>query len=413
MWASRLGDYFNFKNSGNYDNDSIDVDLLTNDVIVNMVDNRGVHILTSGQEITAQEGTYTPDKISFTTNTQNGSLSKIRPVVIGGTVCFVEKNGKSLLSYVYNYEQASYLTDNMSLFTNLVQNPVSMAAEINSAKDKGDFLYMVLEDGTMLVGCVSIAQNIMSLSQFATNGEVKDVCSVGGDTYVIVDRGIYDYIEKIDDVLTDVTTQVAVFPKPVQTLYGWENDGDVIYTESATPSVGDSIVDIYLDDTGDTISAVGTGTITVDGDDYTRTDDDNDTKSIMYVSVLSDYDGSLVYLYDGTQVYEVCNVVNGKIKLDKALNKNCYVGLAYDYYIQGNPIAINHKTNAIKKRITTAEVTCENTPRLKFCGQEKDSKDVYKFYSCTKYDNDVRYNIEGEFYPMQILSIQLNINYEG
>ena len=413
VWASRLGDYFNFKNSGNYDNDSIDVDLLTNDVIVNMVDNRGIHILTTGQEITGQEGTYTPDKISFTTNTQNGSLSRIRPVVIGGTVCFVEKNGKSLLSYVYNYEQASYLTDNMSLFTNLVQNPVSMAAEINSSKDKGDFLYMVLEDGTMLVGCVSIAQNIMSLSQFVTNGSVKDVCSVGGDTYIIVDRGIYDYIEKIEDVLTDVTTQVAVYPKPSQTLYIWEHEDDTIYTTSENPSVGDSIVDIYVDETGDTISAVSDNTITVDGIDYVKDEDYGTVDSIMYVSVLSDYDGSYVYLYDGTEVYEECEVINGKIQLAKPLNKNCYVGLAYNYHIQGNPIAINHKTNSIKKRITTAEVTCENTPKLKFCGQEKDSKDVYKFYSCTKYDNDVRYNIEGEFYPMQILSIQLNIDYEG
>ena len=413
VWASRIGDYFNFKNSGNFDNDSIDVDLLTNDVIVNMVDNRGIHIFTTGQEISAQEGTYTPDKISFTTNTQNGSLSRIKPVIIGGTACFVEKNGKSLLSYVYNYEQASYLTDNMSLFTNLVQNPVSMAAEINSSKDKGDFLYMVLEDGTMLVGCVSMSQNIMSLSKFVTNGSVKDVCSVGGDTYILVDRGIYNYLEKISDLLTDATTQVAVYPKQPQTLYIWETENDTIYTTSENPSVGDSIVDVYLDDTGDTISAVSGDTITVNGVDYERDEDAGTTTSIMYVSVLADYDGQYVYLYDGSHVYEACIVSNGKIELKEAINKNCYVGLSFDYEIVGNPIAINNKTNAIKKRITTAEVTCEDTPRLTFCGQEKEGKNVYKFYSCTKYDNDVRYRIDGEFYPMQILSVQLNINYEG
>ena len=415
VWASRLGDYFNFKNSGNYDNDSIDVDLLTNDVIVNMVDNRGIHIFTTGQEITAQEGTYTPDKISFTTNTQNGSLSVIRPCIISGTVCFVEKNGKSLLSYVYNYDQASYVTDNMSLFTNLVQHPVSMAAEINSSKDKGDFLYLVLEDGTMLVGCVVMAQNIMSLSQFVTDGEVKDVCCVGGDTYILVDRGNYNYLEKIESLLTDVSTNIAVYPKPQQQLYGWVDEEDnVIYTESDTPSVGDKIVDIYLDDTGDTVASVGDGEITVDSTTYTREDDTNDTMSIMYVSVLSDYNGRRVFLYDDKDtVYMETVVSDGRIYPQKPINDDCYIGLAYDYEIVGNPIAINHKTNAIKKRITTAEVTCEETPRLTFCGQEKEGKDVYKFYSCTKYDNDVRYKIDGEFYPIQILSIQLNINYEG
>lgn len=414
VWASRLGDYFNFKNSGNYDNDSIDVDLLTNDVIANMVDNRGIHILTTGQEISAAEGSYTPDKISFMTNTQNGSLAKVRPVVIGGVVCFVEKNGKSLLSYVYNYEQASYLTDNMSLFTNLVEQPVSMAAEINSAKDRGDFLYMVLEDGTMLVGCVLISQNIMSLSQFTTEGKVLDVCSVGGDTYIVVDRGIYNYLEKIEDVLTDTTTSVAVFPTPTTQLYGWISSAeDVVYTQAETPSVGDAIVDVYLDPTGDTISAVSGDTITVNGTDYTRTDDTNDTNSIMYVSVLTDYNGRYVYLYNGTTIYEQGYASNGRVILEKPINATCNVGLGFSYAIQGNPIAINHKTNSIKKRITTADITCKETPVLNFCGQTKWGWDNYKFYSCTKYDNDVRYNIEGKFYPIHILSLQLNINYEG
>ena len=414
IWASRLGDYFNFKNSGSYDNDSIDVDLLTNDVIANLVDNRGIHILTTGQEITSAEGSYTPDKIAFTANTQNGSLARVRPVVIGGVVCFVEKNGKSLLSYVYNYEQASYLTDNMSLFTNLVQQPVSMAAEINSSKDRGDFLYIVLEDGTMLVGCVLITQNIMSLSQFTTEGNVLDVCSVGGDTYIVVDRGTYNYLEKIEDVLTDTTTSVAVYPTLPTQLYGWKSeDNDVVYTNTSTPSVGGAIYNVYLEPTGDTISAVSGNTITVNSVAYTRTDSTNDTMSVMYVSVLSDYNGRYVYLYNGTTVYAQGVVNDGKITLEKPINATCNVGLGYSYRIQGNPIAINHKTNSIKKRITTADITCQNTPVLSFCGQTKRGENNYKFYSCTKYDNDVRYNIDGEFYPIQILSLQLNINYEG
>ena len=415
IWASRLGDYFNFKNSGSYDNDSIDVDLLTNDVIANLVDNRGIHILTTGQELTSAEGTYTPDKIAFTANTQNGSLARVRPVVIGGVVCFIEKNGKSLLSYVYNYEQASYLTDNMSLFTNLVQQPVAMAAEINSAKDRGDFLYIVLEDGTMLVGCVLISQNIMSLSQFKTEGTILDVCSVGGDTYIVVDRGTYNYLEKIDDVLTDTTTSVAVYPTQTQ-LYGWENfftPGDIVYTIAENPSVGDSTYDLFGEPTGDTISVASGMGITVNGSAYMRIDNTNDTMSQMYVSVLSDYNGRYVYLYNGTTIYQQSFVSDGKIILEKPINATCNVGLGYSYAIQGNPIAINHKTNSIKKRITTADITCKDTPVLNFCGQTKRGEDNYKFYSCTKYDNDVRYNIDGEFYPIQILSLQLNINYEG
>lgn len=413
VWASRLGDYFNFKNSGNYDNDSIDVDLLTNDIISNMVDNRGIHILTTGQELTASEGTYTPDKIAFTTNTQNGSLTNIRPAVISGYVCFVEKNGKSLLSYVYNYEQASYLTDNLSLFCDLVESPVSLCAEINSSKDKGDFIYMVLSDGTMLVGCVSMAQNIMSLSKFKTDGKIIDVCSVGGETFILVDRGTYNYLEKIEDVLTDVTTDVAVFPgNPVQ-LYGWEKDGVIKYTKTTTPTTSSVVYNVYADETSESITAVGTNTITIGGVVYKRENTSYDTMSIIYQTVLSDYNGLVVYLYEGNTVYERQVASNGRIELHKPINKTCKVGIGFKYEIEGNPIAINHKTTSVKKRITTADVLCENSPVLRFCGQEKKGKDQYKFYSCTKYGNDVRYNISGEFYPLQILSIQLNINYEG
>ena len=40
-------------------------------------------------------------------------------------------------------------------------------------------------------------------------------------------------------------------------------------------------------------------------------------------------------------------------------------------------------------------------------------EDVYKFYNCTKYDNDVRFKIAGEFYPINVMSVTLDINYEG
>lgn len=346
VWASRLGDYFNFKNSGNYDNDAIDVDLLTNDVIVNMVDNRGLHIFTTGQEISSKEGTYTPDKISFTTNTRNGSIGTISPVILSGNVLYVEKNGKSLLNYVYDDSQAAYVSDNVSMLSNLVNAPVAMSAEINSSKDRGDLLYVVMADGTMTVGCIVLSQNVKSLSEFKTSGEIKDVCCLRDDVYILVQRNGRACLEKI-----------------------------------VSGSLCDSFETRYVT------------TSTVEG--------------------LYRQSGNYVYVWSDTKLYGKYRVVEQQITLDKVPNENVYIGIAYDYEVEGNPIAIAHKTTSIKKRIATADVLCKDTPYLTFCGQKKKGKDEYKFYACTKYDNDVRYNIRGEFYPMQILSLQLNINYEG
>jgi hypothetical protein len=119
-----------------------------------------------------------------------------------------------------------------------------------------------------------------------------------------------------------------------------------------------------------------------------------------------------VYIWSDTRVYGRYDLQSYEAVLPTVPNEYCNIGIAYDYEVEGNPISINYKTTSIKKRIATADVLCQDTDYLTFCGQKKKGKDQYKFYACTKYDNDVRYNIKGEFYPMQILSLQLNINYE-
>lgn len=345
VWGSRLGDYFNFKNSGNNKNDAIDADLTTNDKIVNMIENRGIHIFTTGQEISVKENSYTPDDFTVTTNSNNGSLGRVTPVCFEGVTAFIEKNGKSLLTYLYNDSVAAYETNNISLFSNLIEKPVDLDVEVNSSKDKGNFVYMVLDDGSMLVDCVSLGEGIQSISQFRTDGKISDVLATPGETYVIVKREHFNYLEKITDTKTDLTVTYPAYQ-----------------TE---------------------------------------------------ISVLSDLDGKDVWVYDDDEVYGKYTVIGGVVKLREALNKNVYIGQAFDYELESNPISINGMTYSIKKRISKATLVCKNTERLGFNEQMKKDEDVYKFYNCTKYDNDVRFKIAGEFYPINVMSVTLDINYEG
>lgn len=345
LWASRLGDYNNFKNAGNYDNDSIDVTMLTNDPIVNIIENRGIHIFTSGGEWSTNED-LRPDGIAITPNTKNGSYSQVVPVIISGTVCYIEKNRRSLLSYVYDYNQASYVSNNLSLFTDLIQKPISMDVEINSSEDKGDFIYLVLDDGTALVCCVVLDQNIMSISKIVVNGKIVDVCCLKDETYFLVERDGLHYIEKIDEVYTDFTRKV------------------------------------YM--SGNEISG------------------------------LSDFNGNYIYVYNNEKDYvKKYYVTSGTVDLDTTLEGNYYVGLPFSFEIESNPIAINNKTITCKKRISKATLVCSDTKRLEFNGQIKNLQKDYTFYACTSYGDDVRFNIKGEFYPINILSITLNLNFEG
>lgn len=345
VWASRLGDYFNFKNSGNNANDSIDADLTTNDKIVNMIENRGIHIFTTGQEITAKENSYTPDDFTVSTNSNNGSLGRVTPVCFDGVTAFIERNGKSLLTYLYNDSVAAYETNNISIFSNLIQAPVDLDVEVNSSKDKGNFVYIVLEDGTMLVDCVSLNEGIQSISQFVTDGKITDVLSTPNETYLIVRRSDYNYLEKITETKTDLTV-----------LYG-------AYDTS--------------------------------------------------IDVLSDLNDKDVWVYDDENVYGKYTVTNGVVTLPSVLNKDVYIGQNFDFEVESNPISINGLTYSIKKRISKATLVCKNTERLGFNEQVKRYEDVYNFYDCTKYDYDTRFNISGEFYPINVMSVTLNINYEG
>ena len=343
LWASRINDYNNFKNAGNYANDSIDVELLTNNPILNMIEQRGIHIFTAGEEYTAAETSLTPNDISIKCNTKNGSLG-IDPVVVNGVVMFIEKNGRSLLGYVYNYEQASFVCDNMSLLSNLVDYPVGMSAEINSSRDRGDFLYMVQRSGDMLVACVAISENIFSISRFVTDGKIKDVCCLPTETYLIVERNGTNYLELITNEKTDMAQEGFV-------------DGDTI------PN-------------------------------------------------MEMYKGKRVAVYDDEDL-EICYVDEDEINLSKEYHKNMTVGILFDYRLESNPIAINNKTMTCKKRISKATVYCKDTEQLEFNGQKKKNQDAYEFYACTPYKDDVRFIIEGEYYPVNILSVTLNLNFEG
>ena len=343
IWASRVNDYNNFKNAGNYDNDAIDITLLTNNPILNMIEQRGIHIFTAGEEWTISESSITPNDISVKCNTQNGSLS-LEPVVINGVIMYIEKNGKSLLGYIYDYEQASFVSYNMSIMSNLIDSPVRMSVEANSNTDRGDFLFMVQPDGTMLTACVAISENIFSISKFVTNGKIKDVCSLTSDTYIIVERGGLLYLEKLTFDRTDFTKTFYV-------------NGDIINN-------------------------------------------------------MSEYNGYSVYLSYADKV-EVYTVYDGNVYLKSPYTGYITAGIGFAYKLVSNPIDINNKTITCKKRISKATVYCKDTERLEFNGQKKKAKDTFNFYACTSYKDDVRFTINGEYYPVNILSVTLDLNYEG
>lgn len=241
IWASRVGIYNDFNNAGNYDNDGINQDMNTENQIVNLLSNRGLQIFTSGDEWTASEGSLTPNGFTLFKNTSAGSSINLVPKNMGGVTLFIEKNGKSLLSYVYDYNQAAYKTSNIGILASLIDEPVDMDIDDNSSLDEGDYLYIVLKDGSMLVTSINFEQEINASSIFTTTGDIQSVCNLVNDTYLLVVIGDNTYLEVVDDsVNTDLTIEKFV----QQSVNGLDDyEGKYVYVYSDDENYGKYLVE--------------------------------------------------------------------------------------------------------------------------------------------------------------------------
>lgn len=236
IWGSRTGIYNDFNNAGNYDNDGINQDLNTENQIVNLLSNRGLQIFTSGDEWTAAEGALTPSAFAVVKNTSNGSDIGLTPKNLGGVTLFIEKNGKSLLSYVYDFNQAAYKTSNIGILSALISEPVDMEIDDNSSLDEGDYLYVVLKNGKMLITSINFEQEINATSIFETTGDIQCVCNLINDTYMIVTINDDTYLQLIDaNCKTDLTIEQYV----TDTITGLDDyDGHYINVYTDTEDYG-------------------------------------------------------------------------------------------------------------------------------------------------------------------------------
>jgi len=258
IWASRIGFLYDFENIGNYDNDAINQTISSSqqDEIVNIYANRGIQVFTAGAEWAVPAGSTTPSTFSISKTTSNGSLSTVPVVDISGTTLFVEKNGKSLLGYVYQEGQNAQVTSSMSLLTDLVNNPVDMAVDYNSSQDVGNFLYMPMTDGTMAIFCIVLDQQINSPVKYicASDGLVKSVVNVSGDTYLLVDRTNGVMLEKVTDDVVDLMTTSTPSGADLSGLTDYEGEDIRVYdstTDYGTYTVSSGAVTLSSSPAGD------------------------------------------------------------------------------------------------------------------------------------------------------------------
>tara|TARA_X000001382_G_scaffold83083_1_gene58746 strand:+ start:3719 stop:5806 length:2088 start_codon:yes stop_codon:yes gene_type:complete len=230
LFASKVGDPFNFRPTEGLDDDAFQVTLTTDSVntITALRSGRDLQIFTTGGEFfipQADLDPITPSNVAVKSTTKRGAKPNIKPVATEGGTFFIQRQGKSLREFAFSDVELSYVSQNVSvLASHLIVDPLAMTIRPATDTTEGDLLMIV--NGTSTTGYRSASsglagklicyminkqQNIVAPSFIETDGTFCDVAVDLDTTYVIVKRTINSatkyYLEVFDD---DFTTDSSV-----------------------------------------------------------------------------------------------------------------------------------------------------------------------------------------------------------
>ena len=268
LWGSKTNDFFNFDDGTSLDDEGIDLTLDTDQVnaITSVYAGRHLQIFTTGGEFSIKDIPITPAKVAVRRETQFGS-SKVPPKNIDGSVIFIDRTGKSIREFLFDYNEDAYTSGTVSLLaSHLLNSPVDMDVSRGTANDDANYVYFINSDGTAAVFNSLRAQEVSGWTKWTTQGEISSVAVVVDSVYFVVKRTINGAMRRCVEVLdpttyTDknktFTTSSAggtVFPglnpSNGQQLQGWSQlvgeecrvrvDGEV--RENATPTTALGVI---------------------------------------------------------------------------------------------------------------------------------------------------------------------------
>jgi hypothetical protein len=197
LFASRPGDFFNYDiGSGDDDNAifiTIDGRGLTN--IVDINPDRGLQVFCSGSEFIVKGNT--PATIIVEQQTRHGSFP-LQSQSIDGSTLFVDKNGKTLRQFLFNFNEDAFTSTDISVLSSqLIDQPVDMAILPGTTTDDANWVFIVNQDGGGAVLNTMRSQDINGFTRWTPGAssddatkknEVQSCAVVGDQMYMVVKR---------------------------------------------------------------------------------------------------------------------------------------------------------------------------------------------------------------------------------
>lgn len=217
IFGSQSGDFFNFFTGEALDSEAIVVTLDTDQVnaVTAVHSARHFQVFTTGGEFfvpTPEGQPITPQSILFRRSTQHGTR-QIRPVLMDGVTLFMERKGKILREFMYEFAEEGYTAPSASLLSShLISDPVDMAALRGTAGDQANYVYVVNSDGTVAVFNLLRAQEVNTWTSWSTDGQFTSVAVINEEAYFTVKRNLNGSdVYLLEKVNTEAYTDSAVF----------------------------------------------------------------------------------------------------------------------------------------------------------------------------------------------------------
>ena len=232
FWGSNVNDFFNFDPGATRADQALDVTLDVDqfDEIRAIFSNRHLQIFTAGSEFYVDKSPVTPENVTARRQTSYGA-AEIQPKVIDGATIYIQRTGRSLREFVFDFAEEAYLSSTASLLSpGVLNSPVDMAVSVGTETEDANYIYVVNGDGTMAVFNTLRSQSVAAWTSWSTEGQVLNITRLVDDIYISVKRTINSvtkyYIEKLNSTaLMDAST---VYSTPATaTLTGLDHlDGE-------------------------------------------------------------------------------------------------------------------------------------------------------------------------------------------
>lgn len=158
IWSSRTGFYFDFDVGDGEADASIQVSVGPSGTrianIKHLLSNRVLQVFTGSAEYVAKQSDgvgLTPDNFNIRNQTTYGS-SYLAPMVFDGATIFLQNNSKTIREFVYEFNQDSFQSSDISMLSShLINAPFAAAVVYGTATRPEQYAIFVNTDGTIAV----------------------------------------------------------------------------------------------------------------------------------------------------------------------------------------------------------------------------------------------------------------------